>query len=134
MSRIALSSDCRPVDPMHQKMKYEPSTKPSQSVLQRNAHKAFTAQKEWIRFLIDRFETISMRNIDIVHIYLRMLQLAFKRHSLLSHHPLVRDALFGLLQLGFKVLRLCGLDALCEQKFRSQLYSMAFSWFASDPR
>ncbi|KAI9473756.1 MAG: hypothetical protein EXX96DRAFT_596776 [Benjaminiella poitrasii] len=120
--------------PFASKMTYAPSERSIIDKNNKNMTRLFTPHIIWIRFLTSRFYAIRHRSKHLINMIIRLLQDTFHNSHLMCTHPFARLPRFQLLFLGMKILRSAQMEALAEYRFRSLVYSSAFSWFALPPK
>ena len=121
-------------DPWTCKFQYAPSDKESKRRISELATNVFFPHVIWFRFLHSHFETSRHTSPDIFWMYVRLTQLVCEYgQSHMSHHPLAREGIFTIINLGMKLLLGRKLDLLFDFKIRAMLFDLAFNWFSLPP-
>ena len=130
-------------------MRYEPSDKTSHMSVHSTAAQYFAGHSEWIKFLADRYKAIRLRSTHVTMVIVHILQYAFRENQIFRYvqllilfkelmspslHPLAREPIFRLVALGLRILQRSPFDSLCELKFRTCIYRVAFKWFSATPQ
>nr|XP_018260847.1 phosphatidylinositol 4-kinase [Kwoniella dejecticola CBS 10117]OBR83005.1 phosphatidylinositol 4-kinase [Kwoniella dejecticola CBS 10117] len=121
-------------DPFEQPVEYAPSDKKVLDLELAKARKLLRPHLLLIQVLSSQFQAIKYRERGIMVSLIRLMMRSLKAHKHMSTHPLAREVRFSLLLFGFQMLASSRMEALLELRFRDQLFSAAFSWFAFRPQ
>lgn len=121
------------VSPMMRFMEYSPSDKAQLRKNQKQALFLLNPHTALIQFLSSRFQALRYRSSEMVHLFLRLVQLSFESVDRMSKHPLAREARFALALLGLQLLQASSMEALLESRLRGKIYRATLSWFELTP-
>lgn len=97
------------------------------------ATRLFSPHLTLIHLISSRYQAFRYRDPTMVLALVRLIQRSGAATSLISSHPLAREARFSLIVFGFRLIQGSRLDGLVEFQLRDALYRMAFAWFAGRP-